>query len=199
MKALQPLGTETHSAASLVAPSLPRRLACFAYEGVLLFGVLMISGYLFSALTQQRNAMVGRTSLQWFIFIVLAIYFGWFWSRGGQTVAMKAWHLRVVDRHGAPVSQLRALSRYLLAWMWFVPALCALYVWHVQSAPVMLGALACGVLGYAALSVLHPQRQFWHDVAAGTRLIDTRFSGQAQNDAHPEADQSRSRAATGST
>jgi uncharacterized RDD family membrane protein YckC len=148
-----------------------------AYEGVLLFGVLMISGYLFSALTQQRNAMVGRTSLQWFVFVVLAIYFVWFWSRGGQTVAMKAWHVRVVDVHGAPVGQLRALSRYVLAWMWFVPALCALYLWRVQNVSIMLGALAAGVVAYAALSFTNAQRQYWHDMAAGTRLIDARLAG----------------------
>ena len=166
-----------HRSPPLVAPSLARRLACLAYEGVLLFGVLMISGYLFSALTQQRNAMVGRTSLQWFVFVVLAIYFVWFWSRGGQTVAMKAWHVRVVDVHGAPVGQLRALSRYVLAWMWFVPALCALYLWRVQNVSIMLGALAAGVVAYAALSFTNAQRQYWHDMAAGTRLIDARLAG----------------------
>ena len=71
------------------APGLWRRMACFIYEGVLLFGVVMIAGYLFSTLTQQRNALNGRHGLQAFLFIVLGIYFVWFWSRGGQTVAMK--------------------------------------------------------------------------------------------------------------
>ena len=28
-----------------------------------------------------------------------------------------------------------------------------------------------GVLAYAALAWLHPQRQFWHDAVCGTRLI----------------------------
>ncbi|MDH5539716.1 MAG: RDD family protein, partial [Rhizobacter sp.] len=46
------------------APSLWRRMASFIYEGVLLFGVLMIAGYLFSSLTQQRHALVGRHGLQ---------------------------------------------------------------------------------------------------------------------------------------
>jgi len=53
------------------APSLRRRLACFVYEGVLLFGVLMISGYLFSSLTQQRDPLVGRHALQAFLFVVV--------------------------------------------------------------------------------------------------------------------------------
>ena len=48
-------------APDLTAPSLRRRLAAFLYEGVLLFGVLMISGYLYSSLSQQRHALSGAT------------------------------------------------------------------------------------------------------------------------------------------
>ena len=45
------------SAPAARAPGLARRLAAFIYEGVLLFGVTMIAGYLFSSLTQQRHAL----------------------------------------------------------------------------------------------------------------------------------------------
>ena len=163
-------GAET-AADGLSAPGLWRRLACFVYEGVLLFGVVMIAGYLFSSLTQQRNALQGRHGLQAFMFIVLGIYFVWFWSRGGQTVAMKAWHLRLVDHLGAPVSQARALVRYLLSWLWFAPALVALYLAEIRSVGAIFGVLTAGVLTYAGLARLHPQRQFWHDAVCGTRLV----------------------------
>ena len=83
------------------APGVGRRLASFLYEGVLLFGVVMIAGYLYSSLTQQRHALQGTLGLQLFLFVVLGIYFVWFWSHGGQTVAMKTWHIRVVDRRRA--------------------------------------------------------------------------------------------------
>ena len=154
------------------APGLPRRLACFVYEGVLLFGVLMISAYLYSSLTQQRHALHGKTGLQAFLFVVLGIYFVWFWSRGGQTVAMKAWHIRLVDAQGTAVTQLRAMARYLLAWAWFVPGLAALYLsGGAASVGAMFGVLTLGVLGFAALAYLRPDRQFWHDVVCGTRLV----------------------------
>ncbi len=146
-------------------------MACFIYEGVLLFGVLMISGYLFSSLTQQRHAMLGRHGLQAFLFVVLGIYFTWFWSRGGQTVAMKAWNIRLVTQDGQPVTQARALLRYLLSWLWFAPALAALYLSGLRGLGVMFGLLLAGVAIYAALARLHPQRQFWHDAVCGTRLV----------------------------
>ncbi len=155
----------------LLAPGLGRRMACFLYEGVLLFGVLMIAGYLFSSLTQQRHALVGRHGLQAFLFVVLGIYFVWFWSRGGQTVAMKAWHVRLVDQHGRPVTQARALARYLLSWLWFVPALVALWLGELKSGAAIASVLLTGVVGYALLALLHPRRQFWHDAACGTRLV----------------------------
>ena len=38
----------------------------------------------------------------------------------------------------------------------------------------VFGLLFVGVLAYAALARLHPDRQFWHDAACGTRLVDWR-------------------------
>jgi uncharacterized RDD family membrane protein YckC len=156
---------------SFPVPSLKRRLACFVYEGVLLFGVLMIAGYLFSSLTQQRHALVGRHGLQAFLFIILAVYFTWFWSRGGQTVAMKAWHIKLVGGDGRPPSQARALVRYVLSWLWFAPALATLYLSGASGLPAIFGLLTFGVLAYAALIWLNPQRQFLHDVVCATRLV----------------------------
>ena len=158
----------------LTAPSLRRRLACFVYEGVLLFGVLMISAYLFSSLTQQRHALVGRHGLQAFLFVILGIYFVWFWSHGGQTVAMKAWHIRLVDAHGRAVTERRALARYLLSWLWFLPALLVFYASGIEGAGAAFAVLAAGVMAYALAARLHPSRQFVHDVVSGTRLITWR-------------------------
>jgi uncharacterized RDD family membrane protein YckC len=146
-------------------------MACFVYEGVLLFGVVMIAGYLFSSLTQQRHALTGRHGLQAFLFVILGIYFAWFWSHGGQTVAMKAWHIRLVDRDGKPVGERRALLRYLLSWLWFVPALLALWLSDLKGGGAITMVMLSGVVGYALLALLHPRGQFWHDAACGTQLV----------------------------
>lgn len=158
--------------APLSAPSLYRRMACWLYEGMLMFGVVFISGYLFGTLSQTRNAMDNRHALQAFLFVVFGIYFTWFWSRG-QTLAMKTWHLRLVDTRGAPVTQTRAFGRYLLAWLWFLPALAALAPFHAGTGLTFL-VVAGWVLLWALASKLQPQGQFLHDAIAGTRLIDGR-------------------------
>ena len=153
-------------------PSLGRRMACWLYEGMLLFGVVFIAGYLFSALSQTRHALDNRPGMQAFIFLVLGIYFTWFWHRG-QTLAMKTWHIRVVDRQGRALSQKRALLRYMASWLWFAPPL--VLTWPLALPALEVLVLTLGwVAIWAVLSRFHPERQFWHDAMAGTRLITQR-------------------------
>jgi uncharacterized RDD family membrane protein YckC len=154
------------------APALLRRMACFLYEGVLLFGVVMAAGLLYGVATEQRHALAGVHGLQAFVFVVLGAYFVWFWSRSGQTLAMQTWHIRLLTWQGQPVTKARALCRYLLSWLWFLPALATVYLAGLKSAGAIATAVAAGVLTYAALSRLHPQRQYWHDVVCGTRLVN---------------------------
>lgn len=154
----------------LMAPSLLRRMACWLYEGMLLFALVFVAGWLFSTLGQMREGMDARRPLfQAFLVVIFGIYFTWFWARG-QTLAMKTWNVRVVDRAGRPLSQTRALLRYACSWLWFLPPLAALAPVKPsgpETAVLVLGWVAV----WAVLSRLHPQRQFWHDVLAGTRLV----------------------------
>ena len=152
-------------AQALQAPPLRRRMACWLYEGLLLAAVLAVTGFIFNALT-------GVASLPWqrtFFFIVLAVYFGWQW-RYGQTLPMKTWRIRVVDGQGRPLSTACALRRYLCTWLWFLPPLAAVAPFKLHVGEI--GVLVLGwVAVWALLSRLHPERQFWHDALAGTRLI----------------------------
>jgi uncharacterized RDD family membrane protein YckC len=154
----------------LVAPSLLRRMACWLYEGMLLFALVFVATWLVSTLGQMHEAADPRRPLlQAFLFVIFGIYFAWFWAKG-QTLAMKTWHIRVVDAQGRPISQWRALLRYLCAWLWFLPPLAVLAPLHLGG-PVTVACVFVWVVIWALLSQLHPQRQFWHDALAGTRLV----------------------------
>ena len=153
----------------LQAPPLVRRMACWLYEGILMFGVVFIAGYLFGTLSQTRNAMDNRHALQAFLFVVFGIYFVWFWAKG-QTLAMKTWHIRLVDAAGQPVTQVRAFARYVLSWLWFLPPLVAVAPFGLPAAEITVLVLGW-VAVWALLSRFHPLRQFWHDAWAGTRLV----------------------------
>ncbi len=163
------ISSETPDKPGLTAPSLRRRMACWLYEGMLMFGVVFIAGYLFSTLTQTRHALDNRHLQQGFLFVVFGIYFTWFWAKG-QTLAMKTWHIRVVDRQGHALSQPRALLRYLLSWLWLLPPLAVSGLVGLPGGE--LTVLLFGWIAiWALLSRFHPERQFLHDALAGTRLV----------------------------
>lgn len=152
------------------APGIWRRLASGLYEGVLLFGVVMLVGFVYGLATQQRHALQGTHGLQGVLFLALGLYFVWFWSHGGQTVAMKTWQLRVVGPDGRPPGAARATMRYLASWLWFAPGLLALAWAGAHDGGTIAAALGANVAAYALLARLHPSRQFLHDLLCGTRL-----------------------------
>lgn len=114
------------------------------YEAILLFAVAFFAAWLFFFASGARDATQGwlRYALQLFIGAVFAAYFLWCWLRGGQTLAMKAWGIRLVD-----VTPRRALLRLILAAV-FVPTAVSV-----------------------AWALFDREKQFLHDRLAGTRLV----------------------------
>ena len=145
-------------------------MACWFYEGMLLFGVIFLAGYLFGTLSQTKHALDNRHGLQAFLFLVFAIYFTWLWSKG-QTLAMKTWHIKVLDTSGQPLTQPRALLRYLLSWVWFLPPIVAAIPFQLP-APVVGLLVLVWVFVWALSSKFQLRGQYWHDVWAGTQLVD---------------------------
>lgn len=156
-------------------PGRWRRFACMMYEGVLLFGVVFLAGYLFDTLSQSRDALMYRHGRQLVLFIAIGIYFVLCWRARGQTLPMKTWDIRLVERDGKTPGMGRLVLRYLLIWP--LPLLAAALVYT-----------ASGMTGYASTDLLivftpfvaflwtwvDPERQFLHDRLLGTRLIDLR-------------------------
>ena len=155
----------------MTTPGLMRRMACWLYEGILMFGVVFIAGYLFGTLSQTRNAMDNRHALQAFLFVIFGIYFIWFWAKG-QTLAMKTWNIRVIDAKGQPITQARAALRYALSYLWILPPLGAASVFKLSVLETAVIA-SSWVAVWAILSRFHPRQQFWHDALAGTRLVSS--------------------------
>ena len=99
-----------------MTPGLLRRLAALLYELVLLAAVGFFATWLFYFASGGRDATGGwaRHLLQFFILVVFAAYFLWCWLRGGQTLAMKAWRIRLVG-----VTPGKALLRFAAALLFF--------------------------------------------------------------------------------
>ena len=131
------------------APGLFRRLASMGYESLLLLGILAVLLLLPHLLIGHFLHRVASPLILWaHLFLVLAVYFAWFWTHGGQTLAMRAWRLRVVTKTGRAITPMQALLRFLLSW----PS---------------LGIFGIGVLW----ALVDPEKQFLHDRLAGTRIV----------------------------
>ncbi len=133
----------------LRAPGLGRRLASALYDLLMLAALVLVATFPFLAVFGDSTHGWRRHVLQFWVVVVCGAYFVWFWTRGGQTLPMKTWRIRVVRFDGAPLDGARALHRYLLA---------------------LLGLLAAGA-GFA-WALVDRDRQFLHDRLAGTALID---------------------------
>lgn len=147
-------------------------MACWLYEGFLVFATMLIATLLFSVAGQMRSGIDSlRPLLIAFLGVVAAVYFTWFWSKG-QTLPMRTWRIRMVDRQGRAVTQPRALLRFIYSSLWFAPVIAVLQAWPrftLGQAAVLFGGW---IAFWALLSRFHPQRQFLHDALAGTRLVD---------------------------
>jgi uncharacterized RDD family membrane protein YckC len=145
-----------------------------AYEGVLLFGVVFVVSYAVLALAQWTYPLTDarRAILQAVLFVTLGAYFVYQWSRTGQTLAMKSWHLRLVDRTGAPPSPGRAIGRYVAAWHLWVPG--ALFAAFSSDAMLNLVALVAGFLLLMLPAALASRRRALHDALSQTFVVRER-------------------------
>jgi len=130
-----------------IAP-LRLRTFAFAYDLLPLLGLWFLAGVVAVALTGgalDPHRPAHRILVQELTVILWTGYFIVSWVRGGQTLGMRAWRLRVVRDDGGP-----------LAW------------------PQALLRLAVGCVSLAALgagfwwALIDAQRRTWHDRAAGT-------------------------------
>jgi uncharacterized RDD family membrane protein YckC len=89
-----------------------------------------------------------RPAYQLYLVLVAGAYFTWQWVRGGQTLPMKTWRLKLVSRDGAAITWRQAWLRYVVA----------------------LIGLAAGGFGFL-WSLVDRERLFLHDRIARTYIV----------------------------
>ena len=135
-------------------PGIGRRVLAMLYESLVVFAIAFFAGLAFHGATQGWLSGNTRLVFQLYLFLVVGAYFIVCWSRGGRTLPMQTWKLRLVRDDGLSVGIARAALRYALAW----PSL-----------------LFFGVGVFWAF--FDRDRQFLHDRLAGTRIVATRDAG----------------------
>jgi uncharacterized RDD family membrane protein YckC len=128
--------------------SLWRRGLSLGYEILLLVAVLFVGALPFVLAAGAADRVTARPLFQLYLVALTAVYFVWQWRRGGQTLAMKTWRIRVVTREGAPLDWARAAQRYLFA---------------------LAGTLLAG--GGFLWALADRDGLFLHDRLAGTKIV----------------------------
>ncbi|TAL75753.1 MAG: RDD family protein [Burkholderiaceae bacterium] len=163
----------SHTAtSSATAPSRRRRFACMIYEGVLLFGVIFLASYALDTLTQSRSGLTLRHARQAVVFIAMGVYFVLCWRKGGQTLPMKTWNIRVTERDGTIPGTTRLILRYILAWC--VPLIAAMLIRgisHAAGQPSLDMLIVFAPFTILLWTWFDPDGQFLHDRLLGTRLV----------------------------
>ena len=97
-------------------PGFFRRLAAQIYDLFLLLAVLFFA----TAMLMPFTAGVTFTAQQIIIYRVYLVavsflFYGWFWTHGGQTLGLRAWKIKVLTLDKKPISWNQALLRFVTA------------------------------------------------------------------------------------
>ena len=109
-----------------------RRLLAISYDSVVLSGVIFVLWQPVPLLPDGNwPDWLGRGIRLGYLLSICLVFFGWFWTHGGQTLGMRAWNIRLVrlDGQGA-VTWRQAGLRFgvsLLSWL----ALGAGFLWSL--------------------------------------------------------------------
>ncbi|MBV0934125.1 RDD family protein [Marinobacterium weihaiense] len=98
-----------------------KRLMAMVYDGLLVIALWMVIGGIGVALNDGEAISLessSRMAVALFnsaLFCATFLFFGFFWTRNGQTLGMLAWRLRIQTMAGGRLSWGQALVRFMLA------------------------------------------------------------------------------------
>lgn len=173
-----------HQPAAIRPPAgLLRRLGAIVSDSLVVVGLLLLGSLLFVPLLSYLDAKAFVPSeVGWFwsgiywvwLLTIWMVFFGFFWSRSGQTVGMRAWRIRVESESGAILTWSQALKRLWAGVVpWFPCLLVLMLAEHYQSPGIKYLGLTLSLLGVIGWLVLYidPHNRTWGDRISRTRVI----------------------------
>jgi uncharacterized RDD family membrane protein YckC len=159
---------------------LLRRLAALLYDLLLATALAFVATFAMLPLTRGEAILPSTQGLlghgyRAVVAVVVFAYFGWSWTRSGQTLGMKAWRIRLETDDGRRLGWAGAMVRFVLgAAVAWIAVLGAWYVSHPGSLLAHAGAaamLAPALLNFGWI-LIDPAGRSLQDVAGGTRVLN---------------------------
>ena len=161
----------------LPSPSFWRRVSCTLYEQLVLLGVI---AFTFLLPNLGLGILFGIALPSWltflYLYLVLGLYFVWYWTKSGQTLAMQTWRIRMIGPRGFNLTRRQAMRRYVFGSLWLVP--CVLLQWYfgLQKWQIIEMLFAVALFLWPLSIYLHrvsaSVRQGIPDRLAKTRLVE---------------------------
>lgn len=129
-------------------PGLLRRLGAIAYDSLLLLAILFFATGILIPLNHGEAFTSEQIFYPVYLLLISFVFFGWFWTHGGQTLGMRAWKIIVLSEDGHPITWRQAALRFV----------CALLSW------------ACLGLGFLWI-LIDKDRKAWHDRLSKTAVF----------------------------
>ena len=171
MRAMTPTELST-----LPAPNFWRRVSCCLYEQLVLLGVIALT---FLLPNLALGILFGVSLPSWltflYLYIVLGIYFVWYWTKSGHTLAMQTWRIRMINLEGDTLSRRQAAWRYFYGSLWLIPCVALQWVLHLEKWQIIEMLFTVALLLWPLSIYLDRRipelRQALPDRLAGTRLV----------------------------
>jgi uncharacterized RDD family membrane protein YckC len=103
----------------------------------------------------------------------MGYYFTWFWTHGGQTLAMQTWKMRIVTADGHGLTKKQAITRYLFSLIGIFTFVVINFIFPINFISYyQLVLISILIFGSGFIWALFDRdHQYLHDRLAGTRII----------------------------
>jgi uncharacterized RDD family membrane protein YckC len=148
-----------------------RRLFALVYDLLIVVAIMMVVGLLCQLATGGTLIRTGAVTVipAWYQIlqgVVVAAYFVSSWVRGGQTIGMRPWRIRVTGDDGGAISMQQAVIRLLMA----AAPLVLLMLEPMFGLRATLWTLLAVWAGWFAVALFDARRRALHDFAAHTEI-----------------------------
>lgn len=169
---MSPSAAPENTARPVKPAGLWRRLVALFYDLVAVLAIVMVVGLLCQIATGGQLISSGpRTVIAWWYqplqLIVVMAYFVVSWLRGGQTLGMRPWYLRLRMAGGGAITAPAALVRALAA---AAPLLLLALTPVIGPRAASLVVTATWTLMFA-VTLFDRRARALHDIIAGTELV----------------------------
>lgn len=151
-----------------------RRLSAFAYDILLLMALIVIAGFIALPFTGGEAPSPGNPYYQTYLFVLSYAFFAWFWTRGGQTLGMRAWRIRVQNEDGSSISWSQSLLRFMAGIAALVLIAAGIYLTKNEpmSRLYILGIAAWVVFILSYLWIfIDKNKSAWHDNFSNCKVV----------------------------